>query len=235
MQQRVELGPGTGSDASPAAMGAAPASRRWNHNLLYRHVLLSAMPGQCRTALDVGCGEGNLARALRQSVPRVTAIDQDERCIELARELDGGAGVEHVLGDFLTHPLTPGGFDFVVSVAALHHMDEEVALERMRELLAPGGTLAVLGLARSSYPADLPRDIVAVAVHQARRRLRARPWQSPAPTVWPPPHTYREIRAMAERTLPGARFRRHLLWRYSLVWTKPASTNGLVPRDKPTN
>lgn len=24
------------------------------------------------------------------------------------------------------------------------------------------------------------------------------------------------------RLLPGARYRRHLLWRYSLIWTKPA-------------
>ena len=26
----------------------------------------------------------------------------------------------------------------------------------------------------------------------------------------------------AARVLPGARFGRHLLWRYSLIWTKPA-------------
>jgi predicted TPR repeat methyltransferase len=26
----------------------------------------------------------------------------------------------------------------------------------------------------------------------------------------------------AARLLPGARYRRHLLWRYSLLWTKPA-------------
>ena len=27
--------------------------------------------------------------------------------------------------------------------------------------------------------------------------------------------------ATAARLLPGARYRRHLLWRYSLLWTKP--------------
>ncbi len=29
-------------------------------------------------------------------------------------------------------------------------------------------------------------------------------------------------RAAASRLLPGVRYRRHLLWRYSLLWRKPA-------------
>jgi hypothetical protein len=107
----------------------------------------------------------------------------------------------------------------IVSVAALHHMDEEAALRRMRALLRPGGVLAVIGLARSRYPADLPRDLAAVLVDRAHGWRHGR-WESPAPTAWPPPHTYREIRALAERALGEVAFRRHLLWRYSLVWTR---------------
>lgn len=198
------------------------ADRRWNHNLNYHHVLLAAMSTRCETALDVGCGEGNLARKLRRLAPRVSAIDRDEHCIELARECDADMDIDYLLGDFLTFGFPPAAFDFIGCVAALHHMDAEAGLRRMRELLRPGGTLAVLGLARSSYPADLPRDAVAAGVHQARRLMRARgQWESPAPTVRPPPHTYAEIRSVAEQVLPGARFRRHLLWRYSLTWHKP--------------
>jgi hypothetical protein len=48
-------------------------------------------------------------------------------------------------------------------------------------------------------------------------------WESPAPTIWPPSHDYGEIRAVAEATLPQVRFRRHLLWRYSMTWSKPGS------------
>lgn len=48
-------------------------------------------------------------------------------------------------------------------------------------------------------------------------------WEQPSPTVWPPPHSYREIRALATKALPGMNYRRHLLWRYSLVWVKPAA------------
>jgi hypothetical protein len=43
-----------------------------------------------------------------------------------------------------------------------------------------------------------------------------------APVIWPPPLTSRDMRWLAAAELPGARYRRHLYWRYSPVWTKPA-------------
>jgi hypothetical protein len=46
-------------------------------------------------------------------------------------------------------------------------------------------------------------------------------WQHSSPIVWPPPQTYAEMRGIADRILPGVRFRRRLLWRYSLTWTRP--------------
>lgn len=193
--------------------------QRWNHNLHYHRLLLEAVPDGCLSALDVGCGEGVLTRRLRRSIPHVTAIDVAEAVVDLARRSDSGAEIDYRVADFLTAPLEPASFDFVVSVAALHHMDPEAALRRMAEVLRPGGTLEVLGLARSEYPADLPRDALATVVGRAHRLTRSQ-WESPAPIVWPPPHTYREIQSLAEHVLPGARFRRHLLWRYSITWTK---------------
>ena len=51
-------------------------------------------------------------------------------------------------------------------------------------------------------------------------RLVRNYWEHTAPICWPPPLTYREVRALSERVLPGVRYRRHLLNRYSLVWRK---------------
>jgi SAM-dependent methyltransferase len=192
---------------------------RWNHNIHYHPLLLRATPARCERALDVGCGEGILARKLRRLVPQVSAIDTDAHSIEIARRQDPAAEIDYLLGDFLTFPFQPASFDFVVCVAALHHMDATAALRRMRELLRTGGVLAVLGLPRSRYPLDLPRDAAATIVSRAYR-LSKRGWESPAPTVWPPPLTFPELRALAESLLPGASIRRHLLWRYSLIWTK---------------
>jgi hypothetical protein len=98
-------------------------------------------------------------------------------------------------------------------------MDAAAGLGRMRQLLRPGGTLAVVGCARGVAPADLPAEVGAVA-HRVLMATRTY-WEHSAPQVWPPPETYQAMRRIARRELPDVRYRRHLLWRYSLVWTKP--------------
>lgn len=200
-------------------MDAQP--RRWNHNIHYHPLVLSAVPAGCERALDVGCGEGMLARELRRVVPQVTAIDADGPIISAARQQDAGAGVEYLHGDFLSYEFEPASFGAIVCVAALHHMDATAALDRMRLLLRPGGTLVVVGLAASRYPADLPAELGGVLAHRWYKATRTYQ-EVTAPLVWPLPETYAGMRRMAQRMLPGARYRRHLLWRYSLSWTKPA-------------
>lgn len=176
------------------------------------------VPDGARRALDVGCGEGMLARELRQRVPQVTGIDLHAPSIGQAREHPDD--VDYVLGDFLTHPFEPASFDVIACVATLHHMDAAAGLSRMRDLLRPGGVLAVVGLARSTMPADLPRDLAGVVVGALHRAAKGH-WRHPSPTVWPPPVTYAQMRALAAEILPGSEYRRHLLLRYSIVWRKP--------------
>jgi ubiquinone/menaquinone biosynthesis C-methylase UbiE len=200
-------------------MDAVSAPQRWNHNTHYHSLILASVPQGCQRSLDVGCGEGMLARELRQVVPWVTGIDRDAASIELARRLD--EDIDFILGDFMTHPFEPASFDHIASIAALHHMDAAAALERMRWLLAPGGTLAIVGLARNRYPVDLPFAIAGAAGHRLHR-LGKPCWEDSAPRLWPPPDTFGETRRLARRVLPGVRYRRLLLFRYSLVWTKPA-------------
>jgi 2-polyprenyl-3-methyl-5-hydroxy-6-metoxy-1,4-benzoquinol methylase len=101
------------------------------------------------------------------------AIDLDELSIDVARHQDAGAGIEYIHGDFLSYDFEPASFDVIVSVAALHHMETTSALERMRQLLRPGGKLAIIGLARSRYPVDLPIDLAATLVHRVCRPGRA--------------------------------------------------------------
>ena len=195
--------------------------QRWNHNIHYYPLILAAVPAGCERVLDVGCGEGMLARQLACRVARVVGIDQDAASIEAARRQSPSGQVEFVCGEFLTHPFPPASFSMITCVAALHHMDAAAALARMSQLLAPGGTLVIVGLARSRLP-DLPWEAVAVIANLGYRVAKDY-WEQPSPTVWPPPHSYRQIRTLAGQALPGVRYRRRLLWRYSLVWVKQAS------------
>lgn len=195
------------------------AARGWNHNTLYHRVILESIPPGCRRALDVGCGEGRLTREVRRVVPCVVGIDSDVASIAAAQSHPGADEITYIRGDFLTHSFEPGSFDLVCAVASLHHMDAEIGLRRMSVLLRPGGVLAVIGLARSA-PRDLPLDAAAI-VPNLIRRVRAPYRDQSSPTAWPPPETYSSMRRIAARLLPGARFRRRLYWRYTLVWVKP--------------
>ena len=194
-------------------------SARWNHNIHYHPLVHAAVPHGCRRALDVGCGEGQLTRELRHRAEQVVGLDPDPAGIERARA-QATPDLAYVVGDVLTYPFRPESFDLVTSVASLHHMDAAAGLRRMTELLRPGGVLVVIGCARSRLPGDLPWDLAAVVGHRFHRVTKS-VWEHPSPKAWPPPETYAGMRRLASAALPGVHYRRHLLWRYSLISTKP--------------
>jgi SAM-dependent methyltransferase len=197
------------------------AEERWNHNIHYHGVILDAVPAGARRALDVGCGEGTLTRQLHQhGVPEVIGIDPHEPSVATAKAHPDARDITYLVGDVLSYPFEPGGFGVVASVAALHHMDARDGLTRLRDLVAPGGVLAIVGLARPDLPADIPREAAGFVAVKAYRLMKPY-WEHPSPIVWPPPDRYSTMRRLANDLLPGVRWRRHLLWRYSLVWTKP--------------
>lgn len=202
-------------------MAEVGAAERWNHNIHYHSVVLGAVPAGARTALDVGSGDGLLARDLREVVPDVTGLDIDGAVLDRARSED--SRVRWVQGDVRTAPLAPGSFDVVASIAMLHHLpDLDAALRRFSELTAHGGVVAIIGLARDRSPLDRLWSLAGVVWHRVLTRRR-RVWAHTAPVVWPPPHSYAEVRRAAARVLPGARWRRLTLWRYSILWTKPCN------------
>lgn len=207
--------------STPSRNPSSPSDAdRWNHNIEYQSVILDAVPIQARRVLDVGCGEGLLTRELGERVADVTGIDVDASSIDLARRTTSAPNVNYVQSDVLVAPFRPESFDAIVSVAVLHHLEMEDGLTQMVSLLRPGGVLAVVGLARSRPVLDLPRDLAAaVGTHVLRRRRTY--WEHSAPMVWPPPETFAGCCRIAESSLPGVSYRRLLLWRYSLVWTKP--------------
>jgi 2-polyprenyl-3-methyl-5-hydroxy-6-metoxy-1,4-benzoquinol methylase len=196
----------------------------WNRNTHYHRLVLDAMPDPCDEGLDVGCGEGLLVRRLAGRARRVTGVDRSAEMIERARGLAGdhtaSAAMEFVHADFLRHPFPDGGYDLVCSVAVVHHMDFASALGRMAELLRPGGTLVVVGLARNRTPLDWALSGAALPAVMVLDRVHGMTDPAGIPMT-EPEMSWGQVRREALRLLPGARFRRHLLWRYSLSWRKP--------------
>ncbi|MGW6932557.1 class I SAM-dependent methyltransferase [Lentzea sp. NPDC054927] len=197
-----------------------PEKLRWDHNAWYRRWLLRQLPSRAGSALDVGCGLGDLARSLKAD--EVTAIDASARMIERASATSDR--VNWVQGDVLTHDL--GRYDVVTAEASLHHLPLREGLTRLAELTRPGGVLIVVGLYMTATPADMAMELVTlpanavVGLAKALNGTGGKPHDTEMPMVMTAP-TLTEIRAAAAEIVPGARVRRHLFWRYSLVWHAP--------------
>jgi SAM-dependent methyltransferase len=98
--------------------------------------------------LEVGSGIGNMS-AFMQDRTRLALTDVSDEYLALLRERFGereGVSVDHWdLNDDAPASLPAGGFDTVICLNVLEHIREDkAALERMRELLAPGGKLVLL-------------------------------------------------------------------------------------------
>lgn len=191
--------------------------RRWNHNIHFHAVVMAAIPEGARSALDVGTGNGMLAGELRSKLPDVVAIDLDAAV--LAEAAAEHPGIDWVTGDVMAHDFGRT-FDVVASVATVHHFaDLRDGLLRLADLTAPGGVLVVVGLARASTLRDQLRSALGVLQHQWLSRTR-NVWEHSAPTMWPPPHTYDDVRRIATDALPGVRWQQFSMWRYAMTWHK---------------
>jgi SAM-dependent methyltransferase len=201
------------------SIGMTTIADGWNHNAHYHESLLHAVPRPCRRALDVGCGLGSFARRLAGVAEQVDAIDREPAVASHARELSSGIhNLRVVEADFLTWPVE-GSYDFVSMIATLHHLPFAEALSKAAGVLHPAGVLAVLGLDRApSLLVAGARSAIAYPV-SAYYRCTRHTSRVGAPTL-EPSMTFDEVRRQAVEILPGAIVRRHLLWRFSLLWVK---------------
>ena len=192
----------------------------WNHNTRYHGFVMRALPDGCGRALDVGCGRGALTRTLSPHCGAVVGIDADTEFMAYARGTsDTPRNVTFVNGDVLTYQFQPGGFDFVVAVATLHHLPLGAALRKFSDLLRPGGVLAIVGLYRMATPIDYAFAAAALPTSCAIRSLRGEE-QVGAP-MQDPTETLGSIRRESASILPGAVLRRRFFFRYTIVWRKP--------------
>jgi SAM-dependent methyltransferase len=207
----------------------------WDHNRHYHPFLLRRLPARCQEALEVGCGTGAFARLLAQRAERVVALDLSPEMVRVARERSARyPNIAFEVADVTSRPLPADRFDVIASIATLHHLPLGATLSGLSASLVPGGTLIVLDLYDRSGPGDRLMDLIAIPAGPAWRLARCGRLREPAETrrVWAEHGRhdaymrFAEIRRTANELLPGAILRRHLFWRYSLVWRKPIEGGG---------
>jgi 2-polyprenyl-3-methyl-5-hydroxy-6-metoxy-1,4-benzoquinol methylase len=99
---------------------------------------------------DVGAGTGLLGLALVDDVGEVVLLDPSAGMIEVAAQKLAGGSLPSVRADrhdLLADPPPAEPFDVVVSLLVLHHIeDTAAALAAIRDLLVPGGWIALADL-----------------------------------------------------------------------------------------
>lgn len=203
-----------------------------NHNERYHEYLLSRIPQRCGRVLEIGCGTGEFSRLLAERAERVLAVDLSPQMIRLARERSKlQTNVEFVEADVMSYQLPDVEFDCVATLTTLHHMPLESVLRRVRKALRPGGVFVCLDLYRRSELSDWLFDGVAYPTNFLLRLLKTGRTRPPkrvreAYAEHGRTDTYltlRQVERTCELVLPGAIVRRHLFWRYSIVWRKEAA------------
>jgi SAM-dependent methyltransferase len=108
------------------------------HRDLFLELLL---PPTGRT-LDVGCGEGRLARDLAALGHDVVAVDASPTMLAAARE--AAPELELQLADAAELPFGDGAFDLVVAFMSFQDVDDlDGAIRAAARVLAPGGRLCL--------------------------------------------------------------------------------------------
>jgi ubiquinone/menaquinone biosynthesis C-methylase UbiE len=151
--------------------------------------------------LEVGCGSGQLTRGLVARGLHVTALEPGKNLTALARQsVEGPGEVEFVNAQFEDASLPREQFQAVFSASAFHWVDPKVSWQKAADVLAPGGTLALVQYFGLEEPRSKPDQEAALA---AMRKV--------APDIaanWP---AYRDL----DGTLAGMEQRRENV---SEVW-----------------
>ena len=206
----------------------------WSHNDAYTPLVVLAARRVRRaggtSALDIGCGTGNLVTRLAHKLPQVTGLEADHRTANLT-----AAATAHLPTVRIEHAHFPQPearrFDLVSMVAVLHHMPLNDGLRAARQSVAPGGRLIVIGAYREA-PSDWPLSLLSLALNPLigmilHPRSNGRiPQHMTAPTT-SPTDTYRDIASAFRAELPGVSIHRAIFWRYVASWRAPATATTL--------
>jgi len=117
--------------------GADPEYEEQILPLVDRHL------GSARRVLDIGCGEGQIARRLARQGVDVVGLDPTSSQVVEAQHR--GAGPVYAQSSAELLPVRSGGFDAVVMCLVLEHLDPfEPAIHEIARVLEPGGRFVLM-------------------------------------------------------------------------------------------
>jgi 2-polyprenyl-3-methyl-5-hydroxy-6-metoxy-1,4-benzoquinol methylase len=189
------------------------------------HSVLQYIPENSRTALDVGCGDGRMARSLARRGISVLGIDVSPGMLELARaRTDSKLPIEYQLADVATDGLRGKSFDVVLSVAMVHHLPLNEIVPRLAALVAPGGVLLIQDVTSRRGPRYLPSNVIAMITSRLRKFFGGWAGTREVGALYDKHsvgETYlsaSEVERAYRPLLPDAIVKNHIEWRYTVIW-----------------
>ncbi len=199
----------------------------WSHNSHYHGLFLKQVPPNCKKVLEIGCGTGMFSRQISQKTENVLALDLSPEMIKKAKQRSAEySNIEYQIADVMKCEFAENQFDCIVSIATLHHLSLEEILPKIKLWLKPSGIFMVLDLYEAEGAGDLVREVFAIPTSFILKlkntgRLREpkeirEAWVEHGKNDIYQPIT--NIKSICKRILPGAKIRKHLFWRYSIIW-----------------
>jgi SAM-dependent methyltransferase len=124
-----------------------------------------------RRVLDVGCGTGQVARALTDIGARVWGIDPSSEMLARARETAPRAAFKEGRAEAL--PFKAGWFERAVFRLVLHLVDRSRALAEARRVLVPGGRVVAATFAPEHFERYWLNELFPAVLEIDRRRFPA--------------------------------------------------------------
>lgn len=126
---------------------------RFHDRFRERFVPLFGLEDRPLRILEIGCGPGALAGALRRWYPKaeILGLDRDREFIRFAREHE--PGVAFLEGDAAALPFPAEEFDVTISNTVQEHVEPSAFFGEQLRVLRPGGVCLVLSSRRGLHAA----------------------------------------------------------------------------------
>lgn len=199
------------------------------HNDHYLNFLARHIPHDCANALEIGCGTGEFSRLMASRAKSVLALDLSPNMIRLAQARSRSfTNIDFQCADATAWDFPAERFDCIASIATLHHLPMKDMLSKMKHALKPCGALLILDLFEAEGALDTLTSMMAMPISMGLRLLQTGRLRPPREVraAWDEHGrsdsylTLTQVRTLCAALLPGAIVRKHLLWRYSIIWKK---------------
>jgi SAM-dependent methyltransferase len=202
---------------------------KWSHSIHYYNYLSKLVPGNCKTILDIGCGNGDFARLISGKAEKIIGVDISPEKIAQAESLSKKfPNIEYEAINVFHKNILPGSFDCVISISTFHHFPLENVLRKSMEWLKKDGTLLVLDVYKPRTILDYIYSFIAIIPDLIINFIKNSYIRKPKKIriAWNNHRkndriiSYREVCKAAFRTSATVKVHRHLFWRYSIICRK---------------